>query len=112
MSEAQKSAMGPRRLFILLALGAVVFYFLSSGGEVEESEENISNTEAVEDLDLSDDSTTLTLQDEVIFTPVEEDAPPQAIKEDEEYTPQSQGGGEEHTPQSGGGSSDYQPQSL
>jgi len=110
MSEAQKSAMGPRRLFILLALGAVVFYFLSRPGEVEESDENISNTEVVEDLDLGDDSTTLTLQDEVILTPVKEDAPPQAIKEDEEYTPQSQGR-EEHTPQSGGGSSDYQPRS-
>ena len=112
MSEAQKSAMGPRRLFILLALGAVVFYFLSSDGEAEESEEIVSKNEAVEDLDLGDDSTTLTLQDEFTFIPVKEDTPPQAIKEDEEYTPQSQGREEEHNPQSGGGSSDYQPQYL
>ena len=31
MSEEKQSTMGPRRLFILLALGAGVFYFLSSG---------------------------------------------------------------------------------
>lgn len=117
MSEAQKSAMGPRRLFILLALGAVVFYFLSSGGEVEESEEKISNTEAVEDLDLGDDSTTLTIEEE--FTkpanntkkPVKKSLP-QTSAENNEYSPQSTGNSDEHSPQSSGNNDGYTPQSA
>jgi len=56
MSEAQKSAMGPRRLFILLALGAVVFYFLSSGGETEVSEEEMSKTEELDGIDLAEET--------------------------------------------------------
>ena len=53
MSEEQKSVMGPRRLFILLALGAVVFYFLSSGDTKAESvedtlSENLDTTDPVE----------------------------------------------------------------
>lgn len=53
MSEEKQSTMGPRRLFILLALGAGVFYFLSSGDtENEKTEKIVDNTEEVSDEDL------------------------------------------------------------
>jgi len=113
MSEAQKSAMGPRRLFILLALGAVVFYFLSSGDEVEGPEENISNTEAVEDLDLGDDSTTLTFEEETANPANNTKKPlPQTSAENDEYSPQSTGNSDEHSPQSSGNNDGYTPQSA
>ena len=117
MSEAQKSAMGPRRLFILLALGAVVFYFLSSGGEVEESEEIVSNTEAVEDLDLGDDSTTLTLEKEITNSVNNtkksvKNSLTQTSAENDEYSPQSAGNIDEYSPQSSGNNDGYTPQSA
>ena len=56
MSEEKKSTMGPRRLFILLALGAGVFYFLSSGDteneKTEKTEKTVDVTEEVSDEDL------------------------------------------------------------
>ena len=57
MSEEKKSTMGPRRLFILLALGAGFFYVISSldnseNEKVENTEPTISNTELVSDEDL------------------------------------------------------------
>ena len=57
MSEEKQSTMGPRRLFILLALGAGVFYFLSSGDtENEKTEKIVDNTEEVSDEDLLNSS--------------------------------------------------------
>ena len=117
MSETQKSVMGPRRLFILLALGAGVFYFLADSGEVEESEENTSNIEAVEDLDLGDDSITLTVEEEItnstnntknsVTTSL-----PQTSAENDEYRPQSSGNSAKYRPQSSGNNDGYTPQSA
>ena len=53
MSETKKSTMGPRRLFILLALGAGVFYYLST---VEEKVEEGENQDDIVVLDPSDTS--------------------------------------------------------
>ena len=117
MSEAQKSAMGPRRLLILLALGAVVFYFLSDGGEVKESEENISNTEAEKDLDLVNDSTTPTFEEEVINSANNKKKSvktsiPQTSEEGDVYSPQSTDNSDDQTPQSSVNNDSYTPQSV
>ena len=94
MSETQQSVMGPRRLFILLALGAVVFYVLSTLNETEDSEdEKIELTNSV-DEDIQDDTindidtninSIISLGDETIK--VSSSIPQTSV--DYEYTPQS-----------------------
>jgi len=94
MSETQQSVMGPRRLFILLALGAVVFYVLSTLNETEDSEdEKIELTNSI-DEDIQDDTindidtninSTISLGDETIK--VYSSSPQTSV--DYEYTPQS-----------------------
>ena len=54
MSEAQKSTMGPKRLFILLALGAVVFYFLADKKDVKDSED-VEQTTQTDNLNPGND---------------------------------------------------------
>ena len=98
MSETTQSTMGPKRLFILLALGAVVFYVLSTLNETEDSEdEKIELTNSV-DEDIQDDTindidtnintninSTISLGDETIK--VSSSIPQTSV--DYEYTPQS-----------------------
>jgi len=92
MSETTQSTMGPKRLFILLALGAVVFYFLSSNGEVEDKEdEQIELTNSNDDdtqdksndIEINDISTVI-LDDKVITV-----SPSTVPQIDFEYVPQS-----------------------
>ena len=101
MSETKKSTMGPRRLFILLALGAVVFYYLSSG-EKEKDEVKENNSEISQDQNSQDGD--LNMLDEINETPandVEKKNPiPQTVKDDDGYTPQSSGSSDGYTPQS------------
>ena len=57
MSEEKKPTMGPRRLFILLALGAGFFYVISSldnseTEKAENTEPTINNTELASDNEL------------------------------------------------------------
>ena len=113
MSETKKSTMGPRRLFILLALGAVVFYYLSSG-EKEKDEVKENNSEISQDQNSQDGD--LNMLDEINETPandVEKKNPiPQTVKDDDGYTPQSSGSSDGYTPQSSGSSDGYTPQST
>ena len=113
MSETKKSTMGPRRLFILLALGAVVFYYLSSG-EKEKDEVKEINSEIPQDQSNQDGD--LNMLDEINETPandVEKKNPiPQTVKDDDVYTPQSSGSSDGYTPQSSGGNDGYTPQSA
>ncbi len=113
MSETKKSTMGPRRLFILLALGAVVFYYLSSG-EKEKDEVKENNSEISQDQNSQDGD--LNMLDEINETPandVEKKNPiPQTVKDDDGYTPQSSGSSDGYTPQSSGSSDGYTPQSA
>jgi len=110
MSETQKSTMGPRRLFILLALAAFAYWYFSKPGNTTETDDVESDEAEIVENDYGNDVNLTTYEDEVLIPDVKEEKP-QTTKEDEGYTPQSQGGGKEHSPQSGGGSSDYQPQS-
>ena len=59
MSEAQKSVMGPKRLFILLALGAVVFMYLSDKKDVTDSEVDDSKNKEMLDKDIDLNSPTV-----------------------------------------------------
>jgi len=111
MSETQKSTMGPRRLFILLALAAFAYWYFSKPGNTTETDDVESDEAEIVENDYGNDVNLTTYEDEVLIPDVKEEKPQTTIKEDEGYTPQSQGGGKEHSPQSGGGSSDYQPQS-
>ena len=117
MSEEQKSVMGPRRLFILLALGAVVFYYLSTG-EVKESEEDVPKIEEkAENLDLVDESNAVTVENITNTTnnttsTVKIPEPQSTTEEiDDDYIPQSFGNNDGHTPQSSVNSDEYNPQS-
>jgi len=118
MSETKKSTMGPRRLFILLALGAVVFYYLSSGekekDEVKENNSEMPQDQNNQDTDLNEinETTANDLEKRIIEEPEVRDRGYPGPEEGDRYIPQSSGSSDGYTPQSSGSSDGYTPQSA